>query len=178
MNSRINNTSVPMNDDADAEIQLADATMKNAVIVLLADDDEDDRMMAAEALREAGVTNKLQFVTDGEDLMEYLYHRGRYAPPAHSPRPGLLLLDLNMPKKDGREALREMKASPAFRSIPVVVLTTSKTEEDIAQIYRLGANSFITKPVSFEDLVQAMKVIGEYWFQIVSLPPPGQENKC
>ena len=177
MNSRINNTSVPMNEDADVEIQLADATMKNAVIVLLADDDEDDRMMAAEALREAGVTNKLQFVTDGEDLMEYLYHRGRYAPPAHSPRPGLLLLDLNMPKKDGREALREMKASPAFRSIPVVVLTTSKTEEDIEQIYSLGANSFIAKPVSFEDLVQAMKVIGEYWFQIVRLPRPGRENK-
>ncbi len=165
-----------MNDDADAEIQWVAASCNNARIVLLADDDDDDRMMAADALREAKVTNKLQFVTDGEDLMDYLHHRGKYAPPAHSPRPGLLLLDLNMPKKDGREVLREMKANPLFRSIPVVVLTTSTTEEDIAQIYRLGANSFITKPVSFEDLVQAMKVIGEYWFQTVRLPRPGREN--
>ncbi len=166
-----------MNDDADAEIQWVAASCNNTSIVLLADDDDDDRMMAADALREAKVTNELQFVTDGEELMEYLYHRGKYAPPAHSPRPGLLLLDLNMPRKDGREALREMKANPVFRSIPVVVLTTSKTEEDIAQIYGLGANSFITKPISFEDLVQAMKVIGEYWFQIVSLPAPGQGNR-
>ncbi len=166
-----------MNDDAGFKIHWVASSRNNANIVLLADDDDDDRMMAADAMREAKVTNELQFVTDGEDLMEYLHHRGKYAPPAHSPRPGLLLLDLNMPKKDGREALREMKANPVFRSIPVVVLTTSKTEEDIEQIYDLGGNSFITKPVSFEDLVQAMKVMGEYWFQIVSLPPPGPGNR-
>jgi CheY-like chemotaxis protein len=140
------------------------------ITVLLADDDEDDRMMTADALREARISNQLQFVTDGEELIDYLYHRGKYAPPAHAPRPDLLLLDLNMPKKDGREALREMKQNPAFRSIPVLVLTTSKTEEDVERIYGLGANSFITKPVTFEGLVQAMKVIGEYWFQIVRLP--------
>jgi two-component system, response regulator len=140
------------------------------ITVLLADDDEDDRMMTADALREARISNKLHFVTDGEELIDYLYHRGKYAPPAHAPRPDLLLLDLNMPRKDGREALREMKENPAFRSIPVLVLTTSKTEEDVERIYDLGANSFITKPVTFEGLVQAMKVIGEYWFQIVRLP--------
>jgi two-component system, response regulator len=140
------------------------------ITVLLADDDEDDRMMTADALREARISNQLQFVTDGEELIDYLYHRGKYAPPAHAPRPDLLLLDLNMPRMDGREALREMKENPAFRSIPVLVLTTSKTEEDVERIYDLGANSFITKPVTFEGLVQAMKVIGEYWFQIVRLP--------
>jgi len=102
--------------------------------------------------------------------MDYLYHRGKYAPPASSPRPGLVLLDLNMPRKDGREALREMKADPALRSIPVVILTTSRTEEDIENTYGLGANSFIVKPVTFEGLAQAMKVVTEYWFQIVHLP--------
>jgi CheY-like chemotaxis protein len=140
------------------------------ITVLVADDDEDDRKMTADALREARISNKLHFVTDGEELIDYLYHRGKYAPPAHAPRPDLLLLDLNMPRKDGREALREMKENPSFRSIPVLVLTTSKTEEDVERIYGLGANSFITKPVTFEGLVQAMKVIGEYWFQIVRLP--------
>jgi CheY-like chemotaxis protein len=140
------------------------------ITVLLADDDEDDRLMTADALREARISNQLQFVTDGEELIDYLYHRGKYAAPAHAPRPDLLLLDLNMPRMDGREALREMKENPAFRSIPVLVLTTSKTEEDVERIYDLGANSFITKPVTFEGLVQAMKVIGEYWFQIVRLP--------
>jgi len=140
------------------------------ITVLLADDDEDDRMMTADALREARISNELHFVTDGEELIDYLYHRGKYAPPVHAPRPDLLLLDLNMPRMDGREVLREMKQNPAFRSIPVLVLTTSKTEEDVERIYDLGANSFITKPVTFEGLVQAMKVIGEYWFQIVRLP--------
>jgi CheY-like chemotaxis protein len=148
----------------------------DAIVVLLADDDEDDRMMTAEALREARVTNHSQFVIDGEDLMEYLNHHGKYAPPALSPRPDLLLLDLNMPRKDGREVLREMKANPLFRSIPVVVLTTSKTGIDIERIYDLGANSFITKPVSFENLVHAMKVIGEYWFQLVRLPNETHDN--
>ena len=140
------------------------------ITVLLADDDEDDRMMTADALREARISNELHFVTDGEELIDYLYHRGKYAAPVHAPRPDLLLLDLNMPRMDGREVLREMKQNPAFRSIPVLVLTTSKTEEDVERIYDLGANSFITKPVTFEGLVQAMKVIGEYWFQIVRLP--------
>ncbi len=108
--------------------------------------------------------------------MDYLRHVGKYAPPAESPRPDLLLLDLNMPRKDGREVLREMKADPSFRAIPVVILTTSKTSEDVQHIYDLGANSFITKPVSFEGLVKAVKVIGEYWFQIVRLPKGSRGN--
>lgn len=142
----------------------------DGILILLADDDEDDRMLTADALRISKLANTLSTVNDGEELMDYLYHRGRYAPPASSPKPGLLLLDLNMPRKDGREALREIKADPQLKSIPVVVLTTSKAEEDIERAYNLGANSFIVKPVSFDGLVKSLSVATEYWFQIVELP--------
>ena len=141
------------------------------IVILLADDDEEDRMLAADALEESRVVNDLRFVEDGEELLDYLYHRGRHAEPGSSPTPGLILLDLNMPRKDGREALREIKADPELRRIPVVVLTTSKAEEDIYRTYDLGANSFITKPVSFEGLVSVMRDIGRYWIEIVELPP-------
>lgn len=150
-------------------------TDQNSIVILLADDDEDDRLLTEDALREAKVANAVRAVYDGEELMDYLYHRGQYAPPALSPRPGLVLLDLNMPKKDGREALREMKADPELRSIPVVVLTTSRTEDEIRSIYELGANSFVVKPVTFEGFVNAMRVATEYWFQIVELPTRERE---
>lgn len=141
------------------------------IVILLADDDEEDRMLAADALEESRVVNDLRFVQDGEELLDYLYHRGKYAAPGSSPTPGLILLDLNMPRKDGREALREIKADPDLRRLPVVVLTTSKAEEDIYRTYDLGANSFITKPVSFDGLVAVMRDIGRYWIEIVELPP-------
>ena len=127
-------------------------------------------MLAANALEESRVVNDLRFVEDGEELLDYLYHRGRYADVASSPTPGLILLDLNMPRKDGREALREIKADPALRQIPVVVLTTSKAEEDVYRAYDLGVSSFITKPVTFDGLVGVMKTLGKYWFEIVNLP--------
>src|ERR687893_1855302 len=123
-------------------------TPTNPITILMADDDADDRMMTQEAFAESRIANDLRFVVDGEELMDYLKRRGRYADPALSPRPGLILLDLNMPRKDGREALREIKADPSLRQIPVVVLTTSKAEEDIYGTYDLGVNSFITKPVT------------------------------
>jgi CheY-like chemotaxis protein len=151
-------------------------TSNDAIVILMADDDEDDQMLTADALRVSKVANDLKTVGDGEELMDYLYHRGKHSPPASSPRPGLVLLDLNMPRKDGREALREMKADPALRSIPVVVLTTSKAEEDVEGIYHLGANSFIMKPVTFDGLVHALQVATEYWFQIVQLPTGAKEN--
>ena len=141
-----------------------------SITILLADDDADDRMMAGEALEESRLANDLRFVEDGEELMDYLCRRGRYAAPEVAPRPGLILLDLNMPRKDGREALREIKADPELRKIPVVVLTTSKAEEDIYRTYDLGVNSFITKPVMFESLVEVMRTLGKYWFEIVELP--------
>ncbi len=146
------------------------STRFKEIVILLADDDEDDRMLTADALTTSKLANHLRLVNDGEELMDYLHHRGKFAPPADSPRPGLVLLDLNMPRKDGREALREMKADPELRSIPVVILTTSKAEEDIERTYDLGANSFIVKPVSFDGLVDALRVATEYWFQVVQLP--------
>ena len=141
-----------------------------SITILMADDDADDRLMAKEALDEARLANDLQFVEDGEELMDYLHNRGKYAGNGNSPRPGLILLDLNMPKKDGREALEEIKADPDLKRIPIVVLTTSKADEDIYRTYDLGVNSYITKPVSFEGLVDVMKALSNYWFEIVRLP--------
>lgn len=143
---------------------------RQTITILMADDDEDDCMLAREALTESRLANELHIVNDGEELMDYLYQRGQYAKNHSAPRPGLILLDLNMPKKDGREALKEIKADPHLRQIPVVILTTSKAEEDIYYTYNLGANSFIIKPVTFAGLVEVMKTIGKYWFEIVELP--------
>jgi CheY-like chemotaxis protein len=140
----------------------------------MAEDDPDDRLMAEKALRESRLTNGLQFVEDGEDLMDYLHRRGKYTDAAQFPLPGLILLDLNMPRKDGREALEEIKSHPHLRRIPVVILTTSKAEEDILRSYDLGVNSYITKPVTFDGLVQAMKILNLYWFQLVQLPNSSQ----
>lgn len=139
-------------------------------IILMADDDDDDRLLAQDALAESRLEAQLQFVENGEELLDYLCHRGKFNVPSESPRPGLILLDLNMPLKDGREALKEIRADPELRRIPVVVLTTSKADTDIGTIYELGANSFISKPFQFEALVGVMKVLGQYWFQTVELP--------
>jgi CheY-like chemotaxis protein len=146
-------------------------TAQRPITLLMADDDEDDRLMAREALIESRLNNPLYFVEDGEELMDYLYRRGKYGDSAHYPFPGLILLDLNMPRKDGREALREIRADPVLRRIPVVVLTTSAAEEDILRSYELGVNSFIVKPVTFDALVDVMRSLGRYWFEIVELPP-------
>ena len=140
------------------------------IVILMADDDADDRMLTKDALQESRVLNDLRFVEDGEQLMDYLMRRGEYSDPEKSPRPGLILLDLNMPRKDGREALKEIKADPNLRRIPIVVMTTSKAEEDIFRSYDFGASSFITKPVTFDRLVDLMRTLGQYWVEIVELP--------
>ena len=147
------------------------------ITLLLADDDPDDRLLARQALEKSRLANDLRCVEDGEELLDYLRRRGKYADPKESPRPGLVLLDLNMPRKDGREALREIKSDPKLRDIPVVVLTTSKAEEDIARSYNLGVNSYITKPVKFSALVEVMKALGKYWFEIVELPGPRHADR-
>ena len=144
------------------------------ITILMADDDADDREMTREAFEESRLANDLRFVHDGEELMDYLRRRGKYADPADSPRPGLILLDLNMPRKDGREALKEIKADPKLKTIRVVVLTTSRAEEDIFRTYDLSAASYITKPVTFEALVEVIKTLGRYWLEIVELP--GEAN--
>ncbi|MCA9080106.1 MAG: response regulator [Planctomycetaceae bacterium] len=140
------------------------------VTFLMADDDPDDRLLAKKALSESKLRNGIQFVEDGVELLDYLHRRGKYADPACSPRPGVILLDLNMPRMDGRQALKELKADPELRKIPVVVLTTSKAEEDVLRSYDLGVNAYITKPVTFQSLVDVMAVLSRFWFEIVRLP--------
>lgn len=149
---------------------------KNAVTILMAEDDPDDRLLAEEALAEGQVSHPIQFVENGDELLDYLNRRGQYRNRRRFPRPGIILLDLNMPKKDGREALSEIKTDPKLRQIPVVVLTTSTAEEDILRSYDLGANSFISKPLTFEGLVEVMKLLGHYWLEIVELPPERAQN--
>lgn len=144
--------------------------LKRSVTILMADDDEDDRDLTREALQNSRLANQMRFVVDGQDLMDYLRRDGPYSEPGvDAPRPGIILLDLNMPKKDGREALADIKSDADLRSIPVVVLTTSKDEEDIFRTYDLGVSSFITKPVTFAGLVEAMKTWQRYWFELVEL---------
>jgi len=147
-----------------------------SITILIADDDIEDLLMMADAFADSHLTNPLQFVENGELLLDYLYQRGSYADPASAPLPGLILLDLNMPKKDGRKALQEIKSDPRLRHIPVVVLTTSKAEVDVYRSYDLGVNSFITKPVTLTGLVEVVSTLGKYWFEIVDLPPEHTRN--
>ncbi len=140
------------------------------VTVLMAEDDEEDRMLTREAWDESRIANDLRFVVDGEELMDYLYRRGRFGDPSDSPRPGLILLDLNMPKKDGREALHEIKTDPDLRRIPVVILTTSKAEEDVFRSYDLGASGYISKRLTLRSLIEVVEALGTYWVEIVELP--------
>ena len=143
---------------------------RNMITILIADDDPEDRELTRDALQECRLANEVHFVRDGEELMEYLRREGPYANLIEQPLPGLILLDLNMPRKDGREALKEIKSDRDLRRIPVVVLTTSKADEDILRTYDLGVNSYVTKPVTFDSLVETLKVLGKYWFEIVVLP--------
>jgi CheY-like chemotaxis protein len=138
--------------------------------ILIADDDEEDRDFAREALTMARLANDLHFVNDGEALMDYLHQRGAYSEEGVAPRPGLILLDIKMPKKDGFACLSEIKNDDTLRQIPVVLLTTSSAEADVFRGYDLGVNSFVSKPLTFDGLVESMKTLGRYWFEIVDLP--------
>jgi CheY-like chemotaxis protein len=138
--------------------------------LLLADDDPDDRMLVRDALVEGHLSCDLRCVEDGEELLDYLRRRGRYASAQAAPRPALILLDLNMPRKDGHEVLREIKSDQDLRQIPIVVLTTTRAEEDVWRAYDLGVSSFIVKPAVFEILVEVIARLGQYWFETVELP--------
>ncbi len=140
------------------------------ITILMVDDDADDCRLTREALEEGRLANDIRFVPDGQELLDYLRHKGKYAGGANAPKPGIILLDLNMPRMDGREALSIMKSDSDLPNIPVVVLTTSKADEDIVKSYDLGANSYIVKPVTFEALVDILQTLGKYWFQIVERP--------
>jgi two-component system, response regulator len=140
--------------------------------ILVCEDDDDDRLLTQQALEEAHISNRVRFVADGEQLLDYLYQRGEYAgQTGKAPRPGLILLDLNMPKMGGQEALAIIKGDRTLRDIPIVVLSGSRRDEDVVRSYQLGVNSFITKPVTFAGLVDAMNILGRYWLEIVELPP-------
>ena len=145
-------------------------------IILMADDDADDRLLVQDALSECQFGESVRFVADGEELLDYLLLRGKYADAASAPAPGLILLDLNMPRKDGRQALREIRQHPDWRRTPVVVFTTSKADTDVRTIYDLGANSFVVKPAAYDALVKIMSQLAEYWFGVVELPPPKLKN--
>ena len=143
---------------------------RQPIVILIADDDEEDQMLTRETFEDRRLANELRFVKNGQEVMDYLRRQGKFAEPWTSPRPGLILLDLSMPKKDGREALTEIKRDPELRQIPVIVMTTSGAEEDVCRSYDLGASSYITKPVSFAALVTVMRGIARYWFELVELP--------
>ena len=147
---------------------------RDAITILMADDDDDDFLLTKKALAESRLANTLVRVEDGEELLDYLKRRGRYEN-SDVVRPGMILLDLNMPRKDGRETLKEIKSDPELKDIPVVIFTTSKTEEDVFRSYQLGSNSFITKPVTFDKLVNVITALGAYWFKIVKLPQSNEK---
>jgi len=139
-------------------------------VILLADDDPDDIEMTRRALTKSNLGLEIHTVGDGEELLDFLNHGGAYALPARSPTPSLILLDLNMPKMDGREVLAKIKSDPNLCQIPVVIMTTSSAQQDIARAYQLGCNSFISKPITLAELVDITKVLGQYWFGITKLP--------
>ena len=139
--------------------------------IVMVDDDPDDRLLTEKALRANRVANPILFLEDGEELMAYLRKQGKYQAEDKQVRPCFILLDLNMPRMDGRKALSIIKSDPEFRKIPVIILTTSQAEEDVLRSYNLGANSFVTKPIDFEQLVNVMETVKQYWLEIVELPP-------
>lgn len=145
-------------------------TPRKSISLIIAEDDEDDRMLTRKAFENNSLINRIIFVGNGEELMDYLYRHGIYADRSLYPWPDLILLDLNMPRKNGREALKEIKEDAELRRIPVIILTTSKEQEDIVRSYDLGVNSYITKPVTFEGLVRVLQEMSNYWFDIVQLP--------
>lgn len=144
--------------------------MTKSITILIVDDDEEDRMLTADALEECGLAGDLRVVEDGQEALDYLRREGRYGDPTSSPRPNLVLLDLNMPRLDGRAVLDAIKKDPALRRIPVIVFTTSRDEVEVMSTYDRGANSYVTKPVTFAALVQTMKDLGRYWGDVVELP--------
>jgi CheY-like chemotaxis protein len=146
-------------------------------IILMADDDAEDRQLVRDALREGGFDHELRCVRDGVELFDYLRRRGEFADAPSAPRPDIILLDFKMPRKDGREVLAEIKADPQLRRIPVIALTTSNTEDDISFSYYSGGNSYVSKPTSFREWVEILRIMSDYWFRVVELPPPPSNKR-
>lgn len=152
--------------------------IKEAVPVLLVEDDDDDVRLTQRAFDKGKIMNELYVVHDGEEAMDFLEHRGKYTDPEQAPEPGIILLDLNMPRMNGREVLKKIKSDKSLRHIPVVVLTTSDQEKDIHDCYEDGANTFITKPVEFGKFLDAVITMGRYWLCIAKLPNEVEVAQC
>jgi CheY-like chemotaxis protein len=156
-------------DDFDLPAPRSAGKPPKPAMILMADDDAEDCLLVRDALQENGLPHAIRFVRDGEELLDYLHRRGEYEM-ADAPRPDLILLDLKMPKKDGREALKELKTEPRLKTIPIVVFTTSMDKEDIEFAYRMGVNSYVAKPATFRALVDFVATLGKYWFELVERP--------
>lgn len=149
---------------------------RKSVPILLVDDSPSDVMIAKEALALSKLVNEIYVAKDGEEALDFVFRRGNYT---DAPRPGIVLLDLNLPKKSGREVLAEIKADPILRSIPVIILSTSKADEDISNSYCLHANCYITKPVDFDQFIGVVQSLQDYWIEVVSLPTDSTDcNEC
>jgi len=143
---------------------------KNYAPILIADDDDDDYLLARDALLENKLHNKLCRVRNGEEILDFLQNKGVFISSEDAPRPSIIILDLNMPKKDGRKALAEIKECPDLRRIPIVVMTASRAEEDIRRSYDLGANTYIRKPDNYQEMVKVFGILKSYWFETSELP--------
>lgn len=152
---------------------MTEAERKQLVPVLLVEDDPDDVEITRRAFAKGKIANPLHVVRDGEEAMEFLKHTGRYKQADCAPRPGLILLDLNLPRLDGRQVLRLVKEDTELRRIPIVVLTTSDEEADVLECYDSGANSYMTKPVDFKKFIEAVVTIGKYWLYFAEIPGEG-----
>jgi len=150
--------------------------IEDEVVILIAEDDEDDYLLIRESLETVGIAHHIYWVKNGEELLDFLHGRNNQGDASQTPRPWLILLDLNMPKKDGREALREIKATPALRSIPIVALTTSGNPDDVVNTYELGVNSYIRKPLYFEGFVTIARMLKKYWVECCILPEGESEE--
>jgi two-component system, response regulator len=144
--------------------------MKGNPTILVIDDDPADQFLVQEAMRTANLHYDLRLVSDGDEAIEYVYHRGRYSDGRKAPRPDLILLDLNMPRLNGRHVARAIKADPNFRAIPIVVLTTSRLEQDVEELYQTGVNSYIRKPANFDEFTEALRDLSTYWLGRATLP--------
>ncbi len=145
---------------------------RNRQPILLVEDSPEDREITIRAFKKAGVANDIFCCESGEEALDFLHRRGAYADPVRSPRPGIILLDLNMPGTDGREVLQDIKSEPGLKKIPVIIMTTSRDDRDIESCYEMGANSYVEKPVDIQSFVEAITRLKDYWFEIVVLPKP------
>jgi len=157
---------------------MSEKGIKETIPILLVEDDEDDIKLTQRAFRKGRILNKMYVVRDGEEAIEFLKHTGRYTNQADAPRPGIILLDLNMPRMDGRAVLRIVKQDKQLHKIPIIVLTTSDSYKDVVESYEQGANTFVTKPLEFDKFLNAVTTLGRFWLSIAEVPAEEEALLC